>query len=108
MWSALKLPLMPTGRTSRHGIYGLRQLLTVINPTKPFLQSLEVQFALSRGVQPGPETLDSRIAFILRLPKTSLHVGDEFGDTHVGSIGDASSVVRAAASLAKMDTVARA
>lgn len=59
----------------------------MINPTKPFLQSLEVQFALPGGVQFGPEPLDSHIAFILRLPKLSLHVGDEFGDTHDGSIG---------------------
>lgn len=56
---------------------GLGMWLTVIDAAKAFPQSLEVQFALSRGVQFGPQPLDSHIALVLRLPKLSLHVGNE-------------------------------
>lgn len=69
--------------------------LTVINAPKPLLQTLQVQFSFPGRVQPGPETLDSGIAFVLRLPKPSLQVGDEFGGAHDGGgIGYAGEFVR--------------
>lgn len=70
--------------------------LTVINAPKSLLQSLQVQFPLPSRIQSGPETLDSGVAFILRLPKPSLHVSDEFGGAHDDGIGHTNGQRRAA------------